>query len=155
MRLMPNSAAKITEGTLYPLMLGTDLFVAMFAAPYISSESSDLSKIAGTLILLLWPYWLALLFLTAFISIIAAIVGSWRLRGRVALWYLCIAGASLIVLEQQKHITDPHLVVLEITLPVFVGFIGLILACALPALWLTSPMSRQARKRSPADSKGG
>lgn len=132
---MRQRARTILEGALYVLMLGADLIGVAFATRFISTE---LARITWNFMQMLWPFIYYLLWITAVASIIAAIIGPWRLRGRVALWGLCIAAAALIPREIQKHVPDPFPVVIEITLPVIIGFVGLIVACVLPIIWLTS-----------------
>ena len=112
------SARKVMEGALYVAMLGADLVAVLFTEAY-------------GLILGLWNFWLGVLSFTLFVSIIGVIVGPWRLRWRLALWYACIAVwfAAFTSVWGERPILNDLLVV--------VALIGLLGACILPVLWLS------------------
>ncbi len=122
---MRHRARKILEGVLYVLMLGADLVAALFTL-----------GVSG-LIIGLWNFWLGVLGLALLVSIVGAIVGPWRLRRHVALWYACIAvwyvwftaTASFPdgVWQERPILND---------LLSGIGLIGLLCACILPVVWL-------------------
>ncbi|HSS45641.1 MAG TPA: hypothetical protein VLO07_09890 [Thermoanaerobaculia bacterium] len=110
---------KILEGALYIAMLGTDLAVVLFAS-------------APGLILALPNLWLGVLGFTLLVSIVGAIVGPWRLRGRLALWYACIAVHVFLLYGPRQERPWP------VVSPLLIGIwlIGLLCACVLPVVWL-------------------
>ena len=116
---MRHRAWKILEGTLYVGMLGTDLVAVLFTSAY-------------GLIFAFWNFWLGVLGFTLFVSILAVIVGPWRLRGRLALWYACIAVPVLLLYGPWQERSWPIVGGLLIG----IALIGLLGACILPVVWL-------------------
>ncbi len=100
-------------------MLGADLVPVVFATAY-------------GLVLGLWSFWLGVLGFTIFVSVVGAIVGPWRVRWHLALWYGCIAAPVLLLYgpwqERSWPIVDGLLA--------GIALIGLLGACILPVLWL-------------------
>jgi hypothetical protein len=111
-------ARKILAGVLYVLMLGADLVVALFTL-----------GVSG-LIIGLWNFWLGVLGFTLLVSIVGAIVGPWRLRRHVALWYACIAVWYMWFTDvwQERPVLNDLLSA--------IALIGLLCACILPVVWL-------------------
>lgn len=117
---MKPRARKILEGTRYVAMLGADLVPVLFVGAY-------------GLILGLWSFWLGVLTFTVLGSIVGVIVGPWRLRRRLVLWYACIAATALLLGGTGE---EQHWPILN-GLLAGVGLIGL-LACTLPMVWLSA-----------------
>lgn len=136
------SAGRILEGAAYLFLFATSLveiLAAMLVVPPLS----------GGAYAALWAFsreWLWLLGATLLLSISAFIVGPWRVRRRLALWYACatVAYVAVVALTERPELNIRWL--LPDKLVAAAGLVALASCSLLPVAWLTRllPLSRRA-----------